>query len=234
MKNTILSSATAILFACLTACGSPEQGTAGAAPFPQARLPGSNWEDDPYSLAPELEPQLTAHMAEPVRYVIGTQYTGYGLAYDPHYARELEAFARFGELHLPSCENVVAITSAEVFNFCGLLVHRIFERSGRLRGTQAFVQRNYINQITDTELESLREELTAIRDGLGEIYEKMRMDSSLEVITRQQHQEMQATPGVLDGTVFTAELRALDDYLAFDEERQSAFRAAARDWVGAE
>ena len=257
-KNVPFAMALTLVLIGLSGCGSDETDGPGAdmespalpmtapvtsvaadtndsAPFPQFRSYANNWEDEEYSLAPELEAAVTAHMAEPIKYEIGVEFTEYGLPYDAHFAREIEVRDRFAAIHAAGCGE---IDSGSAYGLsgrgCRQLVNRIFERSGRLRGTLAFAQRNYLNRMIDPELEALRDELALTADGIGEIYEGMRLDSSRGLISRQQREDMQQTPGVLAEIAFVWELRVLNEYLALDDERRSLYRAAVRDWVGAE
>lgn len=206
-----------------------------AAPFPQFGSYANNWEDEEYSLTPELETAVAAHMAEPIEYEIGVEFTEYRLPFDAHFADEIEARDRFADIHAADCGEMESGSADELSGLgCRLLVNRIFERSGRLRGTLAFAQRNYLIRMTDEELESLRDELTLIADGIGVIYAGMRLDSSRGQLSRQQREDMQQTPGVLAEIAFEWELRVLNEYLALDDERRSRYRAAVRDWVGGE
>ena len=208
-------------------------GTTGSAPFPQFRSYSNNWEDEAYSLSPEIEAEITAHMGELIEYEIGEVFTEYRLPFDAHFSRELDARDRFVTIHATDCGETESSDAYEQSGRdCRNLVNRIFERSGRLRGTLAFAQRNYLLGMTDAELEALRNELVAISDGIGEIHEEMRMDSSRGLISRQQREDMQQTPGVLAEIAFVWELRVLDEYLALDNEQRSRYRAAVRDWVG--
>ena len=210
-------------------------GTTGSAPFPQSRSYSNNWEDEAYSLPPELEAEITAHMGEPIEYEIGEVFTEYGLPFDAHFARELDARDRFTTIHAAGCGDMESSAAYEQSGRdCRKFVNRIFERSGRLRGTLAFAQRNYLLRMTDAELEALRNELFAISGGIGETYEQMRMDSSRGLISRQQREDLQQTPGVLAEIAFVWELRVLDEFLALDDERRSLYRAAVRGWVGDE
>ena len=205
------------------------------APFPQFRSYAHNWEDEEYSLTQELEMAVAAHMAEPIEYEIGVDFTQYRLPFDAHFADEIEARDRFAEMHASDCGEIERGGAEELPGLgCRLLVNRIFERSGRLRGTLAFAQRNYLIRMTDEELEALRDELTLIADGIGAIYAEMRLDSSRGQLSRQQREDMQQTPGVLAEVALEWELRVLNEYLALDNERRSLYRAAVRDWVGAE
>ena len=146
-----------------------------SAPFPQFRSYANNWEDEDYSLTPELDAAVTAHMAEPIKYEIGAEFTEYGLPYDAHFAREIEARDRFAAIHAAGCEEIQSSSAYELTGSgCRQFVNRIFERSGRLRGTLAFAQRSFLMPMTDAELESLRDELTAIAEGVGAIYDEMR------------------------------------------------------------
>lgn len=210
-------------------------GTTGSAPFPQFRSYSNNWGDEEYALTPELEAEITAHMGEPVEYQIGEVFTEYGLPFDAHFARELDARDRFGAIHAAGCGDMQSSAAYEQSGRdCRKFVHRIFERSGRLRGTLAFAQRNFLLRMTDAELLALRNELAAIAGGIGETYEEMRMDSSRGLISRQQREDLQQTPGVLGEVTFVWELRVLDEFLALDDERRWLYRAAVRDWVGDE
>ena len=214
---------------------SDEADAAYATPFPQFRSYANNWEDEEYSLAPELEAAVAAHMAEPIEYEIGVEFTEYRLPYDAHFAREIEARDRFAAIHAAGCGAIESGGADELSGLgCRLLVNRIFERSGRLRGTLAFAQRNYLIRMTDADLEALRDELADIADGIGAIYDGMRLASSRGQISRQQREDMQQTPGVLAEIAFVWELRVLNEYLGLDDERRSLYRAAVRDWVGAE
>ena len=199
------------------------------APFPQFRSYANNWEDEDYSLTPELEAAITVHMAEPIEYEIGVEFTEYRLPYDAHFAREIEARDRFAAIHAAGCGEIESGSAYELSGRgCRQLVNRIFDRSGRLRGTLAFAQRNYLIRMTDAELEALRDELAVIADGIGAIYEGMRLDSSRGLLSRQQREDMQQTPGVLAEIAFVWELRVLNEYLALDDERRSLYRAAVR------
>ena len=212
-----------------------EFGTTDSAPFPQFRSYGNNWEDDEYSLTPELEAEIAAHMSEPVEYATGETFTEYGLPFDAHFAREIETRDRFAAIHAAGCGETESSDAYEQSGRdCRNFVNRIFERSGRLRGTLAFAQRNYLLRMTDAELLALRNELAAIAGGIGETYEEMRMDNSRGLISRQQREDMQQTPGVLAEIAFVWELRVLDEYLALENEQRSLYRAAVRDWVGGE
>ena len=62
----------------------------------------------------------------------------------------------------------------------------------------------------------------------------MRLDSSAGIITREQRQAMQGTPGVFDASALRVEARVIDEYLALDEERRALYRQVTRDWVQAE
>ena len=210
-------------------------GTTGSAPFPQFRSYSNNWEDEEYSLSAELEAEIMAHMGEPIEYETGEVFTEYGLPFDAHFARELDARERFATIHAAGCGDLESSAAYEQSGRdCRKFVHRIFERSGRLRGTLAFAQRNFLLRMTDAELLALRNELAAIADGIGETYEEMRMDNSRGLISRQQREDMQQTPGVLAEIAFVWELRVLDEYLALESEQRSRYRAAVRDWVGDE
>ncbi len=212
-----------------------EVGATGSAPFPQFRSQANNRDDEEYSLSTELEAEITAHMGEPIEVEIGETFTEYGLPFDAHFARELDARDRFAAIHAAGCgdmENSAAYEQSG--RDCRNFVNRIFERSGRLRGTLAFAQRNYLLQMTDAELLALRNELVAISDDIGDIYEQMRMDNSRGLISRQQREDMQQTPGVLAEIAFVWELRVLDEYLALDNGQRSRYRAAVRRWVGDE
>jgi len=214
---------------------SNEADAIDSAPFPQFRSYANNWEDEEHSLAPELEAAVTAHMAEPIEYEIGVELTEYRLPYDAHFAREIEARDRFAAIHAAGCGEIDSSSAYELTGSgCRQFVNRIFDRSGRLRGTLAFAQRNYLIRMTDPELEALRDELALTADGIGEIYEGMRLDSSRGLISRQQREDMQQTPGVLSQIAFIWELRVLNEYLALDDEGRALYRAAVRDWVGAE
>ena len=214
---------------------SNEADATDSAPFPQFRSYANNWEDEEYSLTPELEGAVTAHMAGPIEYEIGVESTEYRLPYDAHFAREIEARDRFAAIHAADCGEVASSNAYELSGSgCRQFVNRIFERSGRLRGTLAFAQRNYLIRMTDPELEALRDELALTADGIDEIYEGMRLDSSRGLISRQQREDMQQTPGVLSQIAFVWELRVLNEYLALDDERRSLYRAAVRGWLGAE
>ena len=257
-KNSPFVMTAALALGGLTGCGSDETDDAGivtespalpmtapvvsneadaadSAPFPQFGSYANNWEDEEYSLAPELEAAVTAHMAEPIEYEIGVEFTEYGLPYDAHFADEIEARDQFTEIHAAGCGEIESGGADELSGLgCRLLVNRIFERSGRLRGTLAFAQRNFLLPMTDAELEALRDELAAIAEGVGAIYDEMRLDSSRGLISRQQREDMQQTPGVLAEVALVWELRILNEYLALDDERRSLYRAAVRDWAGAE
>ena len=210
-----------------------EADTTVSAPFPQFRSYANNWEDEEYSLTPELEAAVTAHMAGPIEYEIGVELTEYSLPYDVHFAREIEARERFAAIHAAGCGEIDSGSAYELSGSgCRQFVNRIFDRSGRLRGTLAFAQRNYIVRMTDPELEALRDELALTADGIGEIYEGMRLDSSRGLISRQQREDLQQTPGVLAEVAFVWELRVLNEYLALDDERRSLYRAAVHDWAG--
>ena len=210
-------------------------GTTATVPFPQYRSYANNWEDEAYSLTPELEAEITAHMGEPIEYQMGEVFTEYGLPFDAHFARELAARDGFAAIHAAGCGETESSAAYEQSGRdCRNFVNRIFERSGRLRGTLAFAQRNYLLRMTDAELVALRNELVAISGGIGGIYEQMRMDSSRGLISRQQREDMQQTPGVLAEIAFVWELRVLDEYLALDNEQRSMYRAAVRGWVGDE
>ena len=214
---------------------SNEDEAPDSAPFPQFRSYASNWEDEEYSLTPELEAAVTAHMAGPIEYEIGVELTEYRLPYDAHFAREIEARDRFAAIHAAGCEEIESSSAYELSGSgCRQFVNRIFDRSGRLRGTLAFTQRNYLIRMTDAELEALRDELALTAKGIGAIYEEMRLDSSRGLISRQQREDMQQTPGVLSQIAFVWELRVLNEYLALDDEGRSLYRAAVRGWVGAE
>ena len=214
---------------------SAEADTTDSAPFPQFRSYANNWEDEEYSLTPELEAAVTAHMAGPIEYEIGVESTEYRLPYDAHFAREIEARNRFAAIHAADCGEIASSSAYEQSGSgCRQLVNRIFDRSGRLRGTLAFAQRNYLIRMTDPELKALRDELALTADGIGEIYEGMRQDSSRGLISRQQREDMQQTPGVLSQIAFVWELRVLNEYLALDPERRSLYRATVRDWTGVE
>ena len=247
-----------LVIASLTGCGANETDGAGvvmsspalpmtapvlsnevdatdSAPFPQFRSYANNWEDEEHSLDPELEAEVTAHMAEPIEYEIGVESTEYRLPYDAHFAREIEARDRFAAIHAAGCEEIASSSAYGLSGSgCRQFVNRIFERSGRLRGTLAFAQRNYLIRMTDPELEDLRDELALTADGIGEIYDDMRLDSSRGLISRQQREDMQQAPGVLSQIAFVWELRVLNEYLALDDEGRTLYRAAVRDWVGAE
>ena len=206
-----------------------------SAPFPQFSSYAGNWEDEVYTLAPELEAAIAAHMTEPIEYEIGVGFTEYRLPYDAHYAREIEARDRFAAIHAAGCGEMESGSAYELSGRgCRQFINRIFERSGRLRGTLAFAQRNYLIQMTDAELEAIRDELALIADGIGAIYEGMRLDSSRGLISRQQREDMQQTPGVLAEIALVWELRVLNEYLALDNDRRLLYRAAVRHWVGAE
>ena len=214
---------------------SDEADAADFAPFPQFRSYAGNWEDEEYSLTPELQAAVAAHMAGPIEYEIGMELTEYRLPYDAHFAREIEARDRFAAIHGAGCGEIASGSAYGLSGSgCRRLVNRIFDRSGRLRGTLAFAQRNYLIRMTDPELEALRDELALTADGIDEIYEGMRLDSSRGLISRQQREDMQQTPGVLSQIAFVWELRVLNEYLALDDEGRSLYRAAVRDWVGAE
>ena len=257
-KNARLAMTLALVIVGLSGCGSDETEGAGvvmvspalpmtapvigneadatdSAPFPQFRSYANNWEDEGHSLAPELEAAVTAYMAEPIEYEIGVEVTEYRLPYDVHFAREIEVRDGFAAIHAADCGEIDSGSAYELSGSgCRQFVNRIFERSGRLRGTLAFAQRNYLIRMTDPELEALRDELALTADGIGEIYEGMRLDSSRGLISRQQREDMQQTPGVLSQIAFVWELRVLNEYLALDAERRSFYRAAVRGWVGAE
>jgi len=206
-----------------------------SAPFPQFSSYAGNWEDEDYSLASELGAAITAHMAETIEYEIGAEFTEYRLPYDAHYAREIEARDRFAAIHAAGCGEIESGSAYEQSGRgCRQFINRIFERSGRLRGTLAFAQRKYLIQMTDAELEAMRDELALIADGIGAIYEGMRLDSSRGLISRQQREDMQQTPGVLAEIVFVWELRVLNEYLALDDEQRTLYRAAVSNWVGTE
>ena len=210
-------------------------GTTGSAPFPQSRSYSHNWENEAYSLPPELEEEIAAHMGEPIEYEIGEVFTEYELPFDAHFARELDARDRFATIHAAGCGDMESSAAYEQSGRdCRKFVNRIFERSGRLRGTLAFAQRNFLLRMTDAELLALRNQLAAIAGGIGETYEQMRMDSSRGLISRQQREDSQQTPGVLAEIAFVWELRVLDEFLALDDERRSLYRAAVRGWVGDE
>ena len=212
-----------------------EVGNTGSAPFPQFRGHANSWEDEEFSLSPELEAQIAAHMREPIEVEIGETSTEYGLPFDAHFAREIETRDRLDAIHAAGCGETESSDAHEQSGRdCRNFVNRIFERSGRLRGTLAFAQRNYLLRMTDAELLALRSELAAIAGSIGEAYEQMRMDSSRGLISRQQREDMQQTPGVLAEVAFVWELRVLDEFLALDDERRSLYRAAVRDWVGGE
>ena len=214
---------------------SDEADTTDFAPFPQFRSYANNWEDEEHSLAPELEAAITAHMAEPIEYEIGVELTEYRLPYDAHYAREIEARDRFAAIHAASCVEIASSSAYELSGSgCRQFVNRIFERSGRLRGTLAFAQRNYLIRMTDPVLEALRDELALTAGDIVEIYDDMRLDSSRGLISRQQREDMQQTHGVLSQISFVWELRVLNEYLALGDEGRTLYRAAVRDWVGAE
>ena len=214
---------------------SNEADATDSAPFPQFRSYTNNWEDEDHSLDPELETAVAAHMAGPIEYEIGVELTEYRLPYDAHFAREIEARDRFAAIHAAGCGEIDSSSANELTGLgCRQFVNRIFERSGRLRGTLAFAQRNYLIRMTDPELEALRDELALTADGIGEIYEGMRLDSSRGLISRQQREDMQQTPGVLSQIAFVWELRVLNEYLALDNEGRTLYRAVVRDWVGAE
>lgn len=212
-----------------------EVGATGSAPFPQFRGHANNWEDEEYSLSPGLEAEIAAHMSESVEYAVGETFTEYGLPFDAHFAREIETRDRFAAVHAAGCGETESSDAYEQSGRdCRNFVNRLFERSGRLRGTLAFAQRNYLLHMTDAELVALRNELAAISDGIGETYEEMRMDNSRGLISRQQREDMQQTPGVLAEIAFVWELRVLDEYLALESEQRSRYRAAVRGWVGDE
>ena len=174
-------------------------------------------------------------MAGPIEYEIGVESTEYRLPYDVHFAREIEARNRFAAIHAADCGEIASSSAYELSGSgCRQFVNRIFERSGRLRGTLAFAQRNYLIRMTDPELEALRDELALTADGIGELYEGMRLDSSRGLISRQQREDMQQTHGVLSQISFVWELRVLNEYLALGDEGRTLYRAAVRDWVGAE
>ena len=214
---------------------SDEADTSDFAPFPQFRSYANNWEDEEYSLTPELEAAVTAHMAGPIEYEIGVELTEYRLPYDVHFAREIEVRDRFAAIHAAYCGEIASSSAYELSGSgCRQFINRIFDRSGRLRGTLAFAQRNYLIRMTDPELEALRDELELTADGIDEIYEGMRLDSSRGLITRQQREDMQRTPGVLSQIAFEWELRVLNEYLALDDERRSLYRTAVLGWVGTE
>lgn len=214
---------------------SDEADATESAPFPQFRSYANNWEDEIYTLTPELEAAVAAHLAEPIEYAIGVEFTEYRLPFDVHFADEIKARDQFADTHAADCGEIEGGGADELSGLgCRLLVNRIFERSGRLRGTLAFAQRNYLIRMTDAELEALRDELALIADGIGAIHARMRLDSNRGLISRQQREDMQRTPGVLADIAFAWELRVLNEYLALDDERQSRYRAAVRDWVGAE
>ena len=214
---------------------SDEVGATGSAPFPQFRSHANNWEDEEYSLSAELEADIAAHMGEPVEYEIGGTITEYGLPFDAHFARELDARDRFAAVHAAGCGEMESSAAYEQSGRdCQKFVNRIFQRSGRLRGTLAFAQRNYLVRMTDAELQAVRNELAAIAGGIGEIFDGMRMDSDRRLLPRQQREDMQRAPGVLAEIVLVWELRVLDEYLALGNEQRSLYRAAVRDWVGDE
>ena len=149
---------------------SNEVDATDSAPFPQFRSYANNWEDEEHLLAPELEAAVTAHMAEPIEYEIGMALTEYRLPYDSYFAREIEARDRFAAIHAAGCEEIASSSAYELSGSgCRQFVNRIFDRSGRMRGTLAFAQRNYLVRMTDPELEALRDELTLTADGIGEI-----------------------------------------------------------------
>lgn len=205
------------------------------APFPQSRSYANNWEDEIYALTPELEAAIAAHMADPIEYEVGVEFTEYRLPYDAHFAREIETRDRFAAIHAAGCGETESGSAYLLSGSgCRQFVNRIFERSGRLRGTLAFAQRNYLIRMTDAELEALRDELAVIADGIGAIYDGMRLASSRGQISRQQREDMQQTPGVLAEIAFVWELRVLDEYLALDDERRTLYQAGVRAWVGAE
>ena len=255
MRNTLLSIPFTLALGGLTGCGADEVGSGaelaalpmnapvlidevgatGSAPFPQFRSFANNWEDEAYSLSTELEADVAAHMRESVQYETGEVFTEYGLPFDAHFARELAARDGFAAIHAAGCGETESSAAYEQSGRdCRNFVNRIFERSGRLRGTLAFAQRNYLLRMTDAELVALRNELVAISGGIGGIYAEMRMDSSRGLISRQQREDMQQTPGVLAEIAFVWELRVLDEYLALDNEQRSMYRAAVRGWVGDE
>ena len=258
MGNILLSTLFTLALGSLTGCGADEVGgggigaeeaalpmnapvlidevgATGSAPFPQFRSFANNWEDEEYSLSPELEAAIAAHMREPVQYETGEVFTEYGLPFDAHFAREIETRDRFAAVHAAGCGETESSDAYEQSGRdCRNFVNRIFERSGRLRGTLAFAQRNYLLRMTDAELVALRNELVAISDGIGEIHEEMRMDNSRGLISRQQREDMQQTHGVLAEIAFVWELRVLDEYLALDSGQRSRYRAAVGNWVGDE
>ena len=206
-------------------------------PFPQYTNSGFGnwWTDGDNALTPELVAEIAAHMAQPIQYEMGRQSTDYAPPYDSHFAREAQALDRFRSIHTPNCPEIqTGAISAMVSWECPVLIGRIFERSGRVRGTIAFAQRNYLIELTDAELAAFRDELSATSATVGAIFGQMLQDSSAGIITREQRQAMQSVPGVLGGQVLGQEIRVIDDYLALDDELRSLYREAVRNWVQAE
>ena len=170
-------------------------------PFPQFTTFGSEtwWTDYNIVIEPELLAEITAHMAQPVRYELSAQTGDYALPYDSHFFREEDSLDLYTVIHELDCPEDQTGAIFEMANRdCPGLIGRIFERSGRLRGTAPFVQRNYLMELSEGELATLRDELTAMADSSVEIFEQMRRDSSAGIITREQRQAMQGAPGVLD------------------------------------
>ena len=206
-------------------------------PFPQYTTYGSEswWTDYDIVIEPELLAEITAHMAQPVQYELSTQTGDYALPFDSHFFREEDSLDLYTVIHELDCPEDQTGAIFEMANRdCPGLIGRIFERSGRMRGTAPFVQRNYLIELSEGDLAALRDELTALADSSVEIFEQMRLDSSAGIITREQRQAMQGAPGVLDASALRVEARVIDEYLALDEELRALYRQVTRNWVQAE
>lgn len=203
-------------------------------PFPQFTTFGSEiwWTDYEIVIEPELLAEITAHMAQPVQYELSTQRGDYALPFDSHFFREEDTLDLLTTIHTLDCpEDQTGAIFETINRDCPGLIGRIFERSGRMRGNAAFVQRNYLIELSDGELAALSDELTAMADSSVEIFEQMRRDSSAGIITREQRQAMQGAPGVLDASALRVEALIIDEYLALDEELRSLYRQVVRNWA---
>ena len=183
--------------------------------------------DVPDNYIPQLDdPELTAfnalpdnvredvrrYIAQPVQHAI--EYNEYDLPFDPHAKRARE-----------TADELAARCN------CLQLLTPVFERSGHLRGTTAFVRRGLIQNMTDDELTSYLNTLIDVQTrqeaailNLGPTLAARQMDFRAGFAISQ-------APGVINGDHLNLEIRSIRLYLDITPEERADFRERVAAWT---